>query len=357
MTDDRVSDKPMEGDPQAETLARLLLEHFDSTRRDMPWRRTTDPYAIWVSEVMLQQTRVEAVIPYYNRWLTQFPDITALAGAEEPAVLRAWEGLGYYSRARNLHKAARIVRETMHGTIPGTREQLMALPGVGAYTAGAVSSIAFGRREPAVDGNARRVFARVLDMEDSAIPAVAARVRDIIPADRPGDFNQAVMELGATICTPRPHCGRCPVAGCCVALQRGTVALRPTPTQRRPVPTFDLAVAIVLAPDNRVHVTQRPGTGLLAGFWEFPARAAAHSTMSRTAGAIVRALLHHAPRPRRLETVSHTFSHRVEIYHPFVYRLKTDPVCDVTSAWADRDRLMELPMAVAQRRIAQLAGL
>ncbi len=345
----------------SETLAGRLLAHFDATRRDMPWRRTTDPYEIWVSEVMLQQTRVDTVIPYYARWLQRFPTLRDLADAHEPDVLRAWEGLGYYSRARNLQKAARVVCETHNGRVPDTAETLRTLPGVGAYTAGAISSIAFGRAEPAIDGNARRVFSRLLDLQNPTIPAIQGIVRDMVPADRPGDFNQAVMELGATICTPRPRCAVCPVSDLCLALQRGTIPLRPGTPPQRTVPAFNLAVAVLIDPHGSVLLTQRPPTGLLAGFWEFPSRIATVSAVARTARSLAAQLTGTTPpRARRITPVVHAFSHRIETYHPFVYTVAPVPthaVCDVTSTSADRDRLQSLPLSVAQRHIARLAGL
>jgi A/G-specific adenine glycosylase len=341
-----------------ETLAQDLLAHFDRTGRDMPWRRTSDPYAIWVSEVMLQQTRVDAVIPYYERWLRDFPDVASLADADTATVLRAWEGLGYYSRARNLHAAARTVRERLNGALPTTTDELRTLPGIGAYTAGAISSIAFGRVEPAVDGNARRVFARLLDLEQPTFPDLQKIIRNYIPADRPGDFNQAVMELGATICAPRPHCNACPVQKHCVALKNGTVALRPRAKVSKKIPSFDLAVAVVMDARNYMYLVQRPDRGLLAGFWELPAsplRSVARA--AQNARNIARRIAPHPDRARRLDVVRHAFSHRVECYHPFVFRTEqtTNFVCDVGGTWFSPSALQELPVSAAQRRIIEAA--
>ncbi len=197
-------------------LRRALLAFYDARRRDLPWRRDPDPYRVWVSEVMLQQTRVDAVVPYYERWLRRFPTLHALATAEPDEVLRAWEGLGYYARARNLHRAARVVRERHAGDVPSEPAALRELPGVGDYTAGAIASIAFGRREPAVDGNVRRVLARLLDVADPPPARLRAVAAALVPAERPGDFNQALMELGALVCTARvPRCADCPVRGVC----------------------------------------------------------------------------------------------------------------------------------------------
>ncbi|HEX2166809.1 MAG TPA: A/G-specific adenine glycosylase, partial [Longimicrobiales bacterium] len=230
----------------ADLIRARLLAFFDASARPLPWRQSRDPYAVWVSEVMSQQTRVETAIPYYQRWLSRFPTVAALADASPDEVLKAWEGLGYYSRARNLHAAARIVRERHGGEVPVQYDALRALPGVGEYTAGAVSSIAFGARRPAVDGNVRRVLARLLDDPAPSPAMLHAAAGALVPAERPGDFNQSLMELGATICTPRaPRCRRCPVAGRCAALAAGTQEQRPLPKPKKVVPTIALATAVV----------------------------------------------------------------------------------------------------------------
>ena len=203
----------------------LLLEWYDQFRRDLPWRRSTNPYHIWLSEIMLQQTRVETVKGYYARFLTLFPTVQALAEAPEETVLKAWEGLGYYSRARNLQKAAQVIVEKHGGVFPSAYEDILALPGIGPYTAGAIGSIAFGLRVPAVDGNVYRVASRFFGVrEDVGIPRVqkeiAALVKESIPHNRPGDYNQALMELGATLCSPgTPSCDLCPWNALCDACE------------------------------------------------------------------------------------------------------------------------------------------
>jgi A/G-specific adenine glycosylase len=351
-----------------ETLAPLLLGHFDRMSRDMPWRRTADPYAIWVSEVMLQQTRVDAVIPYYERWLQRFPDVDTLADADDTDVLRAWEGLGYYSRARNLKAAARTVRERHHGRIPDTAEALRDLPGIGDYTAGAVASIAYNRRVPAVDGNARRVFSRLLDLEQPTFKQLQPLVQQFVPAHRPGDFNQAVMELGSTICTPRnPRCLDCPVRTACSAYENDTVALRPGAAPSKTVPQALLATAVLTANDpagnKRIRVVQRPASGLLAGMWEFPAIPSAASRTARTARDAAHKIARRvgsalSRRARRLEPVRHVFSHRIEEYHPFVFDLGivSNFSGDVEARWVTTTELHDLPLPVAQRRIARQSG-
>ena len=208
-------------------LRRALLDHYDRTARDLPWRRETDPYRIWVSEVMLQQTRVETVVGYYGAWMERFPDLDTLAGADADDVMKAWEGLGYYRRARNLHRGAAVVRDSLGGAVPGSYAALRDLPGVGDYTAGAVASIAFGEVVPAVDGNVRRVLARLYDVAEPKPAWLRRTAAEWVDADRPGDWNQALMELGAVVCTPaKPNCDVCPVSSGCAALAAGTILPR-----------------------------------------------------------------------------------------------------------------------------------
>jgi A/G-specific adenine glycosylase len=255
-------------------VGRALLRWYDRERRDLPWRdEAPDPYAVWVSEVMLQQTRVETVIPYYRRWMSRFPDVAALAEAELDAVLKAWEGLGYYGRARRLHEGARALRER-GGSLPRTAEDLRSLPGVGAYTAGAIASIAFGADEPAVDANARRVLSRVHDLADPTPAQLRRLARWWIVPGRAGDVNQAVMDLGATVCTPRdPSCASCPIAPRCEGLAAGTVAERPRRRARKPIPARAFAVGLVRDGSGGAScwlVRRRDEEGLLGGRWEFP---------------------------------------------------------------------------------------
>jgi A/G-specific adenine glycosylase len=250
---------------------RALLEHYDRTRRDLPWRGETDPYRIWVSEVMLQQTRVDTVTGYYRRWLERFPDVESLARAPLDEVLLAWQGLGYYRRARSLHAGAAVVRERHGGAVPGSYQALRALPGVGAYTAGAVASIAFGLAVPAVDGNVRRVLARLHDRAAPSPGWLGETAAALVDPSRPGDWNQALMDLGATSCAPRrPACTACPVARWCAARAAGTQEERPAPTPRRSVPRATFATAVVVDGAGRALLQRRPDDGLLGGLWSFP---------------------------------------------------------------------------------------
>lgn len=251
---------------------------FETVRRDLPWRRDRDPYRVWISESMLQQTRVEAVIPYFERFLSRFPTVVDLAVAPVEDVLAAWSGLGYYRRARSLHAAARVVVERHAGRFPDSRAELLELPGVGPYTAGAVASIAFDRPEPLVDGNVARVLARLfaLDMpqESAAFRAatwtIAGELIDALDGRSPGIWNQALMELGALVCVPRePRCGECPLRAHCRAFSGSRTHELPLPKVRPTPIDVELHIALVRV-DARVLVTQRPPQGRMAGLWELP---------------------------------------------------------------------------------------
>jgi A/G-specific adenine glycosylase len=265
------------GDTGASKTAftRPLLRWFGRQARDLPWRRTRDPYAIWISEIMLQQTRVRTVTPYYERFMQHFPTVQSLARARIDTVLKLWEGLGYYSRARNLHRAAREIESRFEGHIPETREELLSLPGIGAYTAGAIASIAFGRREPLVDGNVIRVLCRVFRIrENPKEAAVQKRIwsiaENLLPARRPGDFNQALMELGSEICLPRtPLCDECPLRKVCQARLRGEQTELPIRVRKKPVPFYAVVVGLVER-HGRILIDKRRPEGLLGGLWEFP---------------------------------------------------------------------------------------
>ncbi|MEI7025842.1 A/G-specific adenine glycosylase [Paenibacillus sp. y28] len=256
-----------------------LLKWYQVHKRDLPWRRSRNPYHIWISEVMLQQTRVETVIPYFHRFVTKFPTVEALADAPEEEVLKAWEGLGYYSRARNLQAAVREVKEQYGGKVPSTKEEISGLKGVGPYTAGAVLSIAYNKPEPAVDGNVMRVLSRYFLIEDDIVKATT-RVRfeklaqALIPEASASDFNQALMELGAMVCTPKsPYCLTCPVMLHCRARTEGMQDKLPVKTKAKPPRPEPRAVAWIEgdgAQAGMVLIRQRPAEGLLARMWELP---------------------------------------------------------------------------------------
>jgi A/G-specific adenine glycosylase len=264
----------------ARALGRSLVAWYRRNRRALPWRRSRDPYRVWVSEVMLQQTTVKAVLPYYRRFLGRFPTIRTLAAAPREAVLAAWSGLGYYRRARHLHAAARRIVKEHGGRFPRLLEEALALPGIGRYTAGAILSIACGRRLPVLDGNVSRVLARLFLLRGDNTTAarrrrlwrLAAALVKVAPD--PGDLNQALMELGATVCTPaNPECGRCPVASRCSARAAGAQDRVPAPRRRREPIRLRATVALVRR-RGRYLMRRREGTGLMVGLWEFPAVAA-----------------------------------------------------------------------------------
>ncbi len=260
---------------QANRIRRDLLAWYQAEARDLPWRRTQDPYRVWLSEIILQQTRVDQGTPYYERFVAAFPTVEDLAAASEDQVLKLWEGLGYYTRARNLHAAAKIVAGQHGGTFPEKAELLQLLPGVGRYTAGAIGSIAFGERVPVVDGNVKRVLSRLFDVEKSiddteTEKALWAMAGKLVPRDAPGDFNQAMMELGARVCTPKkPACDACPVSACCIARADGTQLERPVRRAKKAVPHKEIVVAVI-EEDGRYLIGRRPPEGMLGGLWEFP---------------------------------------------------------------------------------------
>lgn len=256
-------------------IQRKLLRWFEKKARDLPWRRTRDPYAIWVSEIMLQQTQVATVIPYYHKFLKSFPTVRHLARADLSEVLKIWEGLGYYSRARNLHRASQMVSNHFHGKIPDTPKDLLGLPGIGRYTAGAILSIAFNREEPILDGNVKRVLSRLFAI--ASYPKEARKENflwdlsaSLIPEGRASAFNQALMDLGATICTPKePQCFRCPLDGLCKAEATGSPERFPFKAIKKKIPHVQ-AIAAVIKKKRMVLVRHRPPKGLLGGLWEFP---------------------------------------------------------------------------------------
>jgi A/G-specific adenine glycosylase len=288
-----------------------LLKWFAAHRRDLPWRRTSDPYAVWVSEVMLQQTQVDRVVPFYERFLARFPRVELLAAAAPDEVLSHWSGLGYYSRARNLHAAAKAITGEHGGALPRTVAGLLALPGFGRYTAGAVASIAMGQPVPLVDGNVSRVFARLFTVEgaqgDRARDQLLWRIAEaLVMGAAPGDFNQSLMELGATVCTPAsPACRDCPVASWCGALAEDRVG--ELPAAKKPASRKRLALAVAFAlRQGTVLLARRPPGGLFGGLWELPS-----ADLAEGGGAALEALLGPGARVGALlAVISRTLTHR-----------------------------------------------
>jgi len=260
---------------RCERLTNALLAWFDAGHRDLPWRRDRDPYRVWISEVMLQQTRVETVVPYFERFVERFPSVAALAEADLDDVLKAWEGLGYYRRARNLKAGAEHLVRDGGARVPRNLDALRAVPGVGRYTAGAIRSVAFDRPAPIVDGNVRRVLCRLWAVGEDPRTATVERwlwstAEALVPDARPGAFNESLMELGATVCTPRdPDCAACPVADLCDARAQGSPADFPLRPPKKTIPHKDVTAAVIRR-GHRILITQRRAEAMLGGLWEFP---------------------------------------------------------------------------------------
>lgn len=263
-------------DNELKKMLSLILKWYDSYRRILPWRENPEPYNVWISEIMLQQTRVEAVKPYFERFINRLPDIKDLAEVEEEELLKLWEGLGYYNRARNLKKAAVMIMEEYDGKLPKSYEELLKLPGIGSYTAGAIASIAYNIKAPAVDGNVLRVMSRILlSTEDISKTSVKSKMEnlliDYIPIERPGAFNQALIELGALVCIPNgiPKCESCPANFYCRALKENKVMELPIKAVKKPRRIEDKTV-LLLKVGNQLAIRKRSGKGLLAGMYELP---------------------------------------------------------------------------------------
>lgn len=306
-----------------------LLDWYAANARDLPWRKTSDPYRIWISEIMLQQTRVEAVKPYYERFLNAFPTVRDLAKAPEEKLLKLWEGLGYYSRARNLQKAARVIVAEYGGKMPADEEKLRKLPGIGDYTAGAIASIAFGIRAPAVDGNVLRVLARVsgsyadITLQETK-NAFRAALRAVVP-ERAGAFTQAMIELGACVCVPNgePKCALCPLAPWCAANEKNLTSELPVRSAKKPRRIEEKTVLLIRDGD-RTALHKRPEKGLLAGLYEYP-NLPGHLSPEELPGKI-RAMGFEPLRLTRLEDSKHIFTH-IE-WHMIAYAVKIAPEFD-----------------------------
>ena len=354
-------------------LSSKLLNWYRLHKRPLPWRGPLgrDPYAVWVSEIMLQQTRVETVIPYFEKWMKLFPNVKALAKASEQRVLNAWEGLGYYSRARNLHKAAQIVAKEHGGELPRDLDQLRQLPGIGRYTLGAIASIAFGMNVAALDGNIKRVYSRIFDISEPVdTPRGEALLWDIaekqLPSKDAGDYNQALMDLGATICIPKnPRCLICPVMKLCKARENGTQDLRPVKTPKKEVPHhIHVAGVIVRRINSPLHaevlLAKRPSKGLLGGMWEFPNGRVSGDPLEGLASALKTGYNLRLRRNRRslqkrepLGIVQHGYSHFSVSVYVYPCELLSDAIGDHLK-WIAVKQLKNYPMGKIDRHIASL---
>lgn len=349
-----------------------LLDWYTRNRRELPWRGVDDPYAVWVSEIMLQQTQVATVIDYYHRWLERFPTVEDLAGAEREEVMELWAGLGYYRRARFLHESARIVADEMGGELPETAKELKALKGIGPYTAGAIASIAFGEAVPVVDGNVERVLSRVraISGDPKSTPNQKLYWKlagELVDPRAPGDFNQAMMELGATICTPQsPTCMLCPVREHCVAFAEGDPTEYPATAKRsrqRPVSVQTCIVVTGEGEQERFLVIKRPPDGLLGGLWEFPTVVEEEGEEPTVESYLVDCLatqnLETSERDELGELVHH-FSHIRMTIRAESRRVHADELPAAADAfdqpvqWVDRAELERLPMSAAMRKVLAL---
>ena len=308
------------------SISKPLLKWYDKNRRILPWREDPTPYHVWVSEIMLQQTRVEAVKPYYRRFMEALPDVESLAAAEEQRLLKLWEGLGYYSRVRNLQKAALQIMEEYGGVMPNTFEQLVKLKGIGSYTAGAIASIAYGQKVPAVDGNVLRVVSRLCMDEDLITDTkvkqrVEEELKETMSTDRSGDFNQAMMEIGAMVCIPNgaPHCNECPLQEICLAHENGQEEAFPKKAGKKPR-TIEKKTILIIQDADKAAIRQRPDKGLLAGMYEFPSFEG-----HKTAEEIVNYLSDRGLNPLRIQPLTdskHIFTHKE--WHMIGYQVRVD---------------------------------
>jgi A/G-specific adenine glycosylase len=344
-------------------FSQRILRWYTRHGRKLPWRDHPDPYAVWVSEIMLQQTRVETVIPYFERWIRRFPTITSLATATEQEVLLMWEGLGYYSRARNLHKASVIVVEDHGGELPRDLPTLRKLPGIGRYTAGAIASMAFGLDVATLDGNLRRIFARVFDVAEAAdAPAgeeiLWALAEKYLPKGRAGDYNQALMDLGATICLPHnPTCLLCPLRELCKARVMGIQEQRPVLKPKPEVPHYTVTAA-VLRRDGKILLAKRPSKGLLGGMWEFPGgkvekdetlKACLKREIWEETGAEIQV-------GEACGVYQHAYTHFSISLHAFLCELiegEPRPIAAAELTWVLPAQLVNYPMGKVDRQIAR----
>lgn len=348
----------------SDTLAARLLAWYDIHARVLPWRSHPNPYRTWVSEVMLQQTQVDTVIPYFERWMQRFPTLDSLGAANQTEVLQLWEGLGYYGRARHLHQAAQLVVAKFAGILPSDLETLLSLPGIGRYTAGAILSIAFDQKQPALDGNIRRVYARVTNSSEplgttSSDKLLWRFAETALPESRSGDFNQALMDLGSAICTPQyPLCDRCPIQPDCQAFAFGTQHSLPVKRQKAPIPHWVVGAGVVFQ-DPFILLSKRPQKGLLGGLWEFPGGKLEPDDQDLPA-CIRRELMEELALKvvvgDQLGVYSHAYTHFKVTVHAYFCRLEPGENLSEseTLRWVHPEQLADFPMGKIDRRIANM---
>lgn len=347
----------------AKNLPSKIVDWYQKTKRDLPWRKSRDPYKIWVSEVMLQQTRIETAIPYYERFLSLFPTMEALASADEEPVLKAWEGLGYYNRARNFQKAVREVCANYGGSIPEREADFIALPGVGPYTAGAVLSIAYGHPIPAVDGNVLRVCSRLFNIRESIDKVVVKKrieilLRVIMPAHEAASFNQGMMELGALVCVPgRPRCENCPLTDECIAYRQGVQEQLPVRSKTKDTPLINMAAAVIKQ-GSRYCIRRRPDKGLLANLWEFPCVECGGSDPQQALQLYLHEQFQCGAEIEELKTfmqVKHVFSHQQWLVTFFQAALMEAYSVSAPERvkWATMEEMQQYPFAGPHRKVRE----
>jgi len=349
---------------QATKIQNALLKWFRANARDLPWRKNRTPYAVWVSEIMLQQTQVATVVPYFNRFMKRFPTVEKLAHAKQDTVLKHWEGLGYYSRGRNLHKAAKLIVSDCGGQLPDTVEELQEIPGIGRYTAGAVASIAFNKPAPILDGNVIRVLCRLFCIDtnpkdDTTKKQLWQLAETLVHTKHPGDFNEAMMELGAMVCTPQnPSCPICPLRNYCQANKTGRQNELPFKQKQAPLPHYTIVVGIVFK-DGKILIDKRRQNALLGGLWEFPGgkkkknesfKAAVAREVKEETGININV-------GKKLCIVKHTYSHFKITLHAYLCEYKSGTAkplgCD-TVKWVSPNDLKKYAFPTANIRIIQV---
>jgi A/G-specific adenine glycosylase len=350
--------------PTQTGFADALVAWYRAHHRDLPWRNTSDPYHIWLSEIMLQQTQVRTVLDYYRRFLERYPTIADLAAAPLDDVLKSWEGLGYYARCRNLHKAAQMVVQKFQGKFPCTLEEVQALPGIGRSTAGAILTFAYRQKHPLLDGNVKRVLSRVLDIgEDIAQNAVVNKLWEhsealLAQTSDAYAYNQAIMELGATVCLPQnPRCLLCPVQGHCIAQARGTQHERPVKTTKKATPHHHIAVGVIWK-DGKILIQQRPAEGLLGGLWEFPGGKqepgeALENTVLRE---IEEELGIQVQVQKHIASVKHAYTHfkiTLHAYHCQYISGHPQPKAAQECRWVSPDRLPDFAFPKANKAVLE----